>query len=295
MCAEVYEGYGSLSAESIVYVNGEFYPRDEARISVFDSGILYGDGVFEAIRLFNSKPFKQVEHIERLYRSAKALGINIQLTKEEIKRAMEATIKRNKGMENAYVRILVTRGEKKAVGLDPRLCVDRPTVIIFAVPVGEAKSESSLIVSSIRRTPPECLDPKIKSINYLNNILAKIEAIHAGADDALMLDIRGFIAEATGANVFIVKEGRMATPQADNILDGITRRAIIDLARSNGFEVQERNVTLQEVYTADEIFLTGTSEDVCAVTSVGGRTIGDGKLGPTTEKIMRLYRGMTQP
>jgi len=279
--------------ELLVYINGEYIPRSRAAISVYDHGFLYGDGVFEGIRAYNGVVFKLREHIDRLYDSAKAIMLEIPMSKEELMEAVLETLRRN-GLRDAYVRLVVTRGVGD-LGLDPRKC-GRPNIVIIAEPSiilydGESKLKGiSLIISSIRRDRVDATTHQIKSMNYLNSILAKIEAIVAGADDAVMLDERGFVAETTSTNIFIVKNGRIITPPpTTGALPGITRNFVIELARRLGYEVEERDITPFELVTADEVFVTGTGAEILPVTRIAGRVIGDGRAGRITRHLMEEF------
>ncbi|MEM0084490.1 MAG: branched-chain-amino-acid transaminase [Candidatus Methanomethylicia archaeon] len=280
--------------ELLIYINGEFYPESEAKISVFDHGLLYGDGVFEGIRAYNGRVFKLEEHIDRLYESAKTLDIKIPLSKEEFKEIILETLRRNK-LTTAYIRPIVTRGIGK-LGLDPRHC-EKPTIIVIPQRIEQYPSIAAhkrtikAIVSSIRRTPPFCLPASAKVLNYQNNILAKIEAIHCGADEAIMLDWRGYVCEGTGANIFIVKRGMLMTPPLyASILPGITRQTIIEIAKRVGIEVLERDLTIHDLYNADEVFLTGTGVEIQPVVEVDGRKIGNGEVGPITMRIIEEFK-----
>jgi len=276
-------------AESLVYINGELVPESEAKISVFDHGFLYGDGVFEGIRAYRGVVFKLREHIERLYDSAKFLRIEIPMSKEDLMEAILETVRRN-GLSDCYIRVVVTRGVGD-LGLDPRKC-EKPSIIIIARPMAPllGKRVVSLIISSVRRDGVDATNHQAKSLNYLNNILAKLEAINAGADDAVMLDSRGFVSEATGENIFIVKDERIMTPPpTSGILSGITRDCVIELARRLGYEVVERELTPFELLTADEVFLTGTAAEIVPVESVNGRKIGERVPGPITERLIREF------
>lgn len=282
----------------LIYIDGEFYPENEAKISVFDHGLLYGDGVFEGIRVYNGRIFKLGEHIERLYESAKTVGIEVPLSKEEFKKAIIEVVRRN-NLRDAYIRPIVTRGRGR-LGLDPRHC-QKPTVIIIPQRLEEypltvaAKKAVRAIVSSIRRTPPFCLPPMVKSLNYQNNILAKLEAIRAGVDEAIMLDWMGYVCEGTGDNIFIVKNGVLITPPIyASILLGITRQTIIDIAKRLKMEVLERNITIHDLYNADEVFLTATGIEIVPVIEIDGRKIGSGEPGPVFIRIKEEFENLTQ-
>lgn len=272
------------------YVNGEFVPKKDAKISVWDHGLLYGDGVYEAIRVYDGNIFKLREHIDRLYNSAKAIKIEIPMTKEKLLEAVVELVRRNK-LKNGYLRIIVTRGVG-LMGVDPRNC-EKPTIIIMSE-LREALfggKPISVIISSIRRFPSQCLDPKIKSLNYLNNVLAKIQAIEAGADDAIMLNMEGYVAEAVTENIFVVRKNVVYTPPLEaGILEGITRNVVIEIAKNLGLEVREENLTIYDLYTADEIFLTGTAAEITPVVKVDGRSIGNGEPGPVFKKILEEYK-----
>jgi len=275
--------------ERLVYINGEFVPESEAKISVFDHGFLYGDGVFEGIRAYKGVVFKLREHLERLYDSAKFLRIEIPMSKEDLMEVILETVRRN-GLSDCYIRVVITRGVGD-LGLDPRKC-EKPSIIIIARPMAPllGKRSVSLIISSVRRDGVDATNHQAKSLNYLNNILAKLEAINAGADDAVMLDSRGFVSEATGENIFIVKDERIMTPPpTSGILSGITRDCVIELARRLGYEVVERELTPFELLTADEVFLTGTAAEIVPVESVNGRKIGEEVPGPITERLIEEF------
>jgi len=275
--------------ESLIYIDGNLVPESEAKISVLDHGLLYGDGIFEGIRAYKGVVFRLREHIERLYDSAKFLKLEIPLSKEELIEAILETIRKN-GLTDCYIRVVVTRGVGD-LGLDPRKC-GKPSIIIIAKPMGPllGKKTVSLIISSVRRDGVDATNHQAKSLNYLNSILAKLEAISAGADDAIMLDNRGFVSEATGENVFIVKNGKIMTPPpTSGVLLGITRNCIIELARKLGYEVMERELTPFELITADEVFLTGTAAEIVPVESVNGRKIGTRVPGPVTERLIKEF------
>lgn len=279
-------------SEPLVYIDGAFYPKSEAKISVFDHGLLYGDGVFEGIRVYDGVIFLLKEHIDRLYESAKFIKLNIPMSKEEMIDAVVETVRRNNA-RNSYIRLVVTRGVGD-LGLDPRKC-KKPTVIIIVESIQlvgkEAKEKGiSTIIASTRRDNVSATTHEVKSLNYLNSILAKLEAIDRGADMAIMLDSRGFVSEAEAANIFIVKGGVVFTPPPTaGILNGITRKRIMKLIRDLGIELIERDITPFELITADEVFLTGTGAEILPVTKVNGIEIGDGKPGPITKKIMEEF------
>jgi len=276
-----------------IYIDGKYYDKDDAKISVLDHGVLYGDGVFEGIRVYNSRVFRLSEHVDRLYASAKAIALTIPMNGKEMEAAVAATVRAN-NTQDGYIRLVVTRGQG-SLGLDPGSC-DRATVIIIVgdiqlYPEEFYKAGIKLVTASTRRVPPECLDPRIKSLNYLNNILAKMEARAAGALEAVMLNTQGFVTECTADNIFIVKGGRLLTPHpAQGALHGVTMRTVSEIAKNQGIECAESAVTQYDLYAADECFITGTGAEVMPVISVDGRIIGDGKPGPLTLQLMEDYR-----
>ncbi len=274
-----------------VYINGEFFAKADAKISVYDHGLLYGDGVFEGIRIYSGKVFKHPEHIARLYESAKHIALEIPLSPAEMRKAVEDTVKENKKVDG-YIRLIVTRGPGN-LGLDPRSC--KPNVVVIVDDISLYPKElydtgMRIVTASLIRNHPNALNPRIKSLNYLNNILAKIEAIRAGCLEALMLNHKGEVAECTGDNVFIVKNGVLKTPPTDaGILEGITRNAVLDLAHAAKIPVQECTMTRHDIYAADECFLTGSAAEVIAVTDCDGRSIGAGKPGPVTNQLREAF------
>jgi branched-chain amino acid aminotransferase len=280
-----------------IYIDGKFYPQENAKISVFDHGLLYGDGVFEGIRSYNRRVFKLREHIDRLFESAQSIMLKIPLTKEEVIKAVLDTTKANK-LDNAYIRLVVTRGVGD-LGLDPRKCYKGATVIIIAdkialYPEKLYREGLSIITVPTVRNLPEALNPQIKSLNYLNNILAKIEASNAGCDEAIMLDSLGYVAECTGDNIFVVKNGHLYTPpQCMGTLRGITRDSILEIARKNKILAHEHVITRHEVYISDECFLTGTAAEIIPVVRVDGRVIGQGKPGKLTLGLMKKFKELT--
>jgi branched-chain amino acid aminotransferase len=280
-----------------IYINGKFYEKENARVSVFDHGLLYGDGVFEGIRSYNRRVFKLNEHIDRLFESAQSIMLKIPLTKPELIKAVISTLKINK-LDNAYIRLIVTRGEGD-LGLDPRKCYKGATTIIIAdkitlYPQKLYQEGLAIVTVPTVRNLPEALNPQIKSLNYLNNILAKIEAANAGCDEAIMLDSLGYVAECTGDNIFVVKNGHLYTPpQCMGTLRGITRDSILEIARKNKIASHEHVITRHEVYISDECFLTGTAAEVIPVVKVDGRLIGDGKPGKLTGKLMNKFKELT--
>ena len=281
-----------------VYINGKYYDKENAKVSVFDHGLLYGDGVFEGIRSYNCLVFKLKEHIERLFESAKTIMLDIPLSKEKLIKAVLATLKENK-LKDAYIRLIVTRGEGD-LGLDPRKCKGNATIIIITdkialYPEKFYKEGLEIITVPTVRNLPEALNPQIKSLNYLNNILAKIEAVNAGYDEAIMLDSLGYVAECTGDNIFVVKHNELYTPpQCMGTLRGITRDSVLELARGNRIPVHEHVLTRHEVYISDECFLTGTAAEIIPVVKVDSRVIGAGKPGNLTLNLTKKFRELTK-
>ena len=281
-----------------VYINGKFYDKNDAKISVFDHGLLYGDGVFEGIRSYNRLVFKLKEHIDRLFESAHSIILEIPMSKEQLIKATLSTLKSN-NLKDAYIRLLVTRGEGD-LGLDPRKCKGHATVIIITdkillYPEKLYKEGLEIVTVPTIRNLPEALNPQIKSLNYLNNILAKIEAINAGSDEAIMLDSLGYVAECTGDNIFIVKGNELYTPpQCMGTLRGITRDTVLEIARKNRIPVHEHVITRHEVYISDECFLTGTAAEIIPVTKVDGRIIGTAKPGKLTLSLMKKFKELTK-
>ena len=281
-----------MEREPLVYINGELVPKSQAKISVFDHGFLYGDGVFESILVTDGVAFKLKEHIDRLYDSAKVLCLEIPMSKEEMIKTVADVVRAN-GFKDAYIRLIVTRGVGD-LGLDPRKC-QKPTIIIIVDKIklydeGALSKGLTAVISSVRRDRVDATTHEVKSMNYLNNILAKLEANAVGADEAIMLDDRGFVSEGTADNIFIVKDGVIYTPpRTCGILLGITRARVMKLAEELGYKVVEKDITPAEVLTADEVFLTGTAAGVVPVTKIAGRVVGDGKPGPITRKLMERF------
>ncbi len=273
-----------------IYLNGKFVDEEEAKVSVFDHGLLYGDGVFEGIRAYDGVVFMLKEHIDRLYDSAKSLCIDIPLTKEEMINVVLETLRVN-NLRDAYIRLVVTRGVGD-LGLDPRKCKE-PTIFCIAIPMPPLLGEDGIrvITASVRRLPVDVLNPAVKSLNYLNSILAKIQANYAGVDEAFLLDDKGFVVEGTGDNIFVVKNGVLKTPPVyQSILKGITRDVVIKLAKEEGIEVVEEPLTLNDLYTADELFITGTAAEIVPVFEIDGRVINNRKVGEITKKLKEKFK-----
>ena len=280
-----------------VYINGTLFDKDDAKISVYDHGLLYGDGVFEGIRSYGCKVFRLTEHLDRLWYSAKAIRLEIPMTKEALGKAVEDTLAEN-GIEDGYVRLVITRG-RGTLGLDPNKCSD-PQVIIIAdrielYPPELYEKGLEIVTVSTARTHPAALSPRIKSLNYLNNILAKIEGLQAGCVEALMLNHKGEVAECTGDNIFLVRNGNVLTPPNEaGILEGITREAVIGLLAQRNIVVQLVPLTRHDVYIADECFLTGTAAEVIPVVKVDSRPIGDGAPGEITRDLIGRFHKLTR-
>jgi len=275
-----------------IYLNGKFVNKEDATVSVFDHGFLYGDGAFEGIRSYNSLVFKLAEHIDRLYETTHTLMINIPLSKKAMTAAIIATLKKNK-LTDAYIRVIVSRGQGD-LGLDPSKCFGQPNIIIIADKISLYPKElyhkgMEIITVPTARNNPEALNPQLKSLNYLNNILAKMEASNSGYSEAIMLDHQGYVAECTGDNIFIVKNNVLLTP-CQGRLKGITRDAVINLASKIKMRTEECFITRHEVYNSDECFLTGTAAELIPVIKVDGRLIADGKPGAVTKRMLKLFK-----
>ena len=275
----------------LVYVGGELLPRSEAKVSVFDSVVQGGDAVWEGIRVYHGRIFQLDAHLDRLFDSARAMAFVEIPSRVAVKEALFRTLEANGMRDETHVRLTLTRGRKTTSGMDPRLNKYGPTLIILAEWKKPVYVESGvrLITSSVRRNTPQCLDSKIHHNNLINNILAKIQANVAGVDDAIMLDISGFVSETNATNVFVAKQDVLLTPHADSCLPGITRRKVLQLAREISVPVVERNISIAEVYSADEIFTTGTMGELSPVLEVDGRTVGSGAAGPITLRLRALY------
>src|SRR6059036_3278116 len=283
--------------EPLVYIDGEYQPKGSAKISVYDHGLLYGDGVFEGIRAYNGIVFHHREHIERMLEGLRITRINSPLSKEELLNAVVETLRRNNFMD-AYIRLIITRGRGN-LGLDPRSS-QKPSIIIMSEPVGPAHGKEArekgvtAIISSYRRDPVDGTTHELKSLNYIQSVLGKFQAIDAGADEVVMLDHRGMVSEFHGSNLFLVKHGIVHTPtSAAGILHGVTRARVMKLAEELGYEVRERDITPYELLTADEVFLTGTLAEIVPVVKIHGVAIGEGKPGPVTREIIRGFLRIT--
>ena len=276
-----------------IYMNGKLVPERDAKVSVFDHGLLYGDGVFEGIRVYDNNVFKLEEHIVRLFKSAQAIGLEIPMTIPGMMRAVVKTCKANK-IKDGYIRLLVTRGVG-TLGLSPYTC-SKPQIIIIAAsiqlyPARLYREGMNIVTVGTVRNHPEAINPNIKSLNYLNNILAKIEAINAGVMEAIMLNPAGYVAEATGDNVFAVSGNTLTTPPpSEGALKGITRDTVMEIAAEQGYEVREARMSRYDLYTADEVFLTGTAAEVIGIIGIDKRQIGEGKPGPVTRELARIFR-----
>ncbi|MHA3770598.1 branched-chain-amino-acid transaminase [Verrucomicrobiota bacterium sgz303538] len=280
-----------------IYIDGSFYSQADAKVSVFDHGLLYGDGIFEGIRFYNGRVFKLTEHLERLWDSAKAICLTIPMSFAEMEAAVLDTIRQN-GLRDGYIRLLVTRGVGN-LGLSPDRCPKASVIIIAATialyPEEKYETGMDMVTCATRRMSAAALPPAVKSLNYLNNILAKIEANHAGADEGLMLNDEGFVAECTGDNIFIIKRGEVFTPPIyAGGLRGITRQVVFDICAEFGVTVKEIELTRYDIFTADECFLTGSAAEVIAAIKLDTREIGNGKPGPFTQRVVARFREITQ-
>ncbi len=280
--------------QSKVFINGQYFDEQDARISVFDHGLLYGNGVFEGIRCYRGEPFRLAEHIDRLFDSAHSIHLAIRLTKDELAAAVAETVKLNE-LQNAYVRLVVTRGTGPAPGFDPAWACE-PSIIIIAAPISlyppaAYEQGMKLVTASTIRNPDASVSPRVKSLNYLNNILAKLEGMNAGCAEAIMLNQHGDVAECTADNIFVVKTGELRTPAIDaGILVGITRGIVIDLATRENIPVAETCVTRYDLYTADECFITGSAAEIVPIIAIDDRTIGLGKPGPITRRMISAFQ-----
>jgi branched-chain amino acid aminotransferase len=281
-----------LEKELLVYVDGSYYPKSQAKISVFDHGLLYGDGIFEGIRAYNGSVFRLKEHIDRLYRSAHMIMLEIPMAKEQMIQAVLETLRKN-SLKDSYIRLIVTRGVGD-LGLNPKKCA-KPTIIIITDTITlhkvEAKEKGvTAMLSWVKRDPVDATSHEIKSLNYLNSILAKIEANIAGVDEAICLDKNGFICEGVAENIFMVKNDKLFTPPSyTGALQGITAEEVMRLARRLGYDVEEKNITPYELFNAEEAFFTGTAAEIIPVREINKRTIDSGKPGPITKKLMAEF------
>ncbi len=279
------------NADILIHVGGELKPRADAKVSVFDSSVQGGDAVWEGLRVYDGRIADLDAHLDRLFDSAHAMAFTETPSRDEVKSAIFETLEANGMRDGVHIRLTLTRGMKTTSGMSPRFNQYGPCLIVLAewkAPVYD-QSGIRLITSSIRRNNPQCIDSKIHHNNLINNILAKIEANHAGADDALMLDLNGFVSETNATNVFLIKRGALLTPHADSCLPGITRGVVIQIARAQDIPLVERNISLAEVYTAGEMFTTGTMGELSPVLEVDGRRIGAGKRGDLTERLQQLH------
>ncbi len=293
-----FEGEFGMAEELHIYIDGKYYPKSEAKISVYDHGLLYGDGVFEGIRAYHGIVFHLKEHIDRLYKSAHPIMLEIPMTKEELTEAVLQTLKKNK-LTNAYIRLVVTRGVGD-LGLDPRKC-PKPTIIIITEPMLQLNSPEEIekgittIISWVKRNPVDTATHEMKSLNYLNSILGKIEANNSCVNEAICLDKTGHVCEGVGENIFIVRECKIYTPPiSSGALNGITRAVVIRLAKKLGYAVIERNITPNEMFTADEVFFTGTAAEVAPIREINKRVIGNGRPGPVTKRIKLEFEKATK-
>jgi len=286
-----------MTKELLIYLDGKIVPESQAKVSVFDHGLLYGDGCFEGIRFYNGRVFRLEEHTRRIFDSAKALLLKMPMTPEEMIRATLETVRAN-GLRDGYIRTVVTRGVGP-MGLSPYKC-PKASVFIIAASIQlypESAYENGLVMATVatRRPRHDILPPQVKSLNYLNNIMAKVEAIQAGAEEGLMLNDQGLVAECTGDNIFVIRDGAISTPPLSaGALDGITRRVAFEIAEQLGIPLRERDLTRHEIYTADECFLTGTGAELIPVVKIDGRVIGKGKPGAITKKLVAQYRALTK-
>ena len=287
--------FNEANRNILININGTLFPRDEARISPFDSAVQGGDAVWEGLRLYQERIFKLHEHLDRLRSSALALAFDEIPSHEQITDEIKKTLAANNMTDGVHIRLTLTRGVKITSGMDPRLNQAGPTLIVLAEhkPPVYGKGGLALVTSAVRRFPPDCLDPKIHHCNLIQSILAKIEANMASADDALMLDVRGFVAETNATHVFIVAKGVVRTPHCVACPEGITRATVLELCAANNIPHQEKDMSLTEIYRADEMFCTGTMGELATISNVDGRTIGDGAVGPMTNRISALYAQLT--
>ncbi len=286
-----------MTKEQLIYLDGQIVPESQAKVSVFDHGLLYGDGVFEGIRFYNGRVFRLEEHTRRLYDSAKSILLQIPMTPEEMIKATVETVSAN-GLRDGYIRTVVTRGTGP-MGLSPYKC-PKATVFIIAASIQlypESAYTNGLTMASVatRRPRHDILPPSVKSLNYLNNVMAKVEAIQAGAEEGLMLNDQGLVAECTGDNIFVVRDGAVTTPPVSaGALDGITRRVVFEICADLNIPIREQDMTRHDIFTSDECFLTGTAAEVIAAVKLDQRIIGNGKPGAITQRIITRFRELTQ-
>ena len=297
LCVALTFALASLDCAMKVFIDGKYYSEREAKVSVFDHGLLYGDGIFEGIRAYNGRVFRLKEHIDRLFCSAKAILLNMPMSHEEISQAVVESCRKNK-IRDGYIRLVVTRGVG-TLGLNPHRCKN-PSVIIIADKIQLYPPElyqrgMEIVTVPTARNLHSALNPAIKSLNYLNNILAKIEANNSGCEEAVMLNAEGYVAECTGDNIFIVKDAKLFTPPLSaGALYGITRQVVIELAEESGITVSEPNLTRYDLFNADECFLTGTGAEIVPIVKIDGRVIGNGKPGVLTKKLVTEYHSLTK-
>src|SRR6266571_1204006 len=297
LAVETHARATSAAKESKIYIDGKFYPEKDAKVSVFDHGLLYGDGIFEGIRFYNGRVFRLEEHLARLWDSARSICLEVPMSMHEMTEALLETVRQN-DLRDGYIRLLVTRGVGN-LGLNPEQC-KRPSVIIIATtimlyPESVCQNGLTVVTCATRRTNPGALNPAVKSLNYLNNVMARIEANLASADEALMLNDAGNVAECTADNVFIIKHGQIFTPPTTaGALQGITRSVIFEIAAELGMKVAETDITRHDVFIADECFLTGTAAEVIPVIKADGRLIGNGKPGPISARMIARFRQLTR-
>jgi branched-chain amino acid aminotransferase len=291
----VLQKFDERNRDLIVNVNGDLVHRDAARVSPFDSSVQGGDAVWEGLRLYRGRIFRLEQHLDRLVKSARALAFTDIPSRDAITREIRRTLEANRMFDGVHIRLTLTRGVKVTSGMDPRLNTQGPTLIVLAEHKAPVYSRDglALVTSSVRRFPPDCLDPRIHHNNLIQSILAKIEANVAGADDALMLDVHGFIAETNATHVFLVDRGRVRTPRLVACPEGITRATVLELCAGNGIPHEEVDLTLAQAYAAEEMFCTGTMGELAAVTKLDGRQIGDGRPGPMTARLSALFRQLT--
>lgn len=282
------------NADVRVYINGEFFPREEAKISVFDSGYLVGDGVWEGLRLHEGQFAFLDRHLDRLFTGAQAIGLDIGKSRDELVEALHATARENDMTGGAHVRLMVTRGDKKTPSQDPRLTVGGPNIVIIAehkrADPETAEEGVSLFTTTVRRPPPDTLDQKLNCHSKQHEVIALVQALRAGADEALMLDPTGAVATCNATNFFVVRSGEVWTSTGQYCLNGITRGVVIEVCETHGIPVREKPFTLPDVYSADEAFVTGTFGGLTPAVEVDGRTVGTGERGPMTERLTRLYQ-----